>query len=492
MNKIIYLNNLPDIISNSNVVLCHGVFDLVHLGHIQHLQEAKKYGDVLIVSVTEDKFVNKGPGRPVFNTQQRAEFLTSLTVVDYVTISQEASAVSVIEAIKPKFYVRGTEYYNRTSNITNKLSKEKEAVEKHGGKLIFISGSDTFSSTKLLNNITYNKKSVEYLEAFRQKYTTNDIWLYLDKIQQLNVNLLGEIIFDEYIYVNPLGKSSKYPSMAVSVHDTKTYRGGILAVAKLMSNFVNHIHLISYVDGCRWIDHLASNITTSFFIKPNSPLVTKQRYIERYYQQRLFEVYNYNPKPCNTQTVINNIVYWNLPIFIIDYGHGLINNETATSLCNRAKYLAVNVQCNAGNYGFNLARKYPNTNFITIDENELKLNANNQYLDLKELLSQINSIFTCVTLGNRGSMSVMHDQYSKNMQTKYYDQCPAFATKIVDTVGAGDAFFVLSSLFHYVKAPSDIINFIGNVAGALAVESIGHETVITKEQLQKAVVALLK
>ena len=91
MNKIIQTSSLKKYIvkireKNRRIVHCHGVFDLIHIGHIKHFEEAKKNGDFLIVSITADKFVNKGSGRPIFNQNLRAEFLSSLIFVDAVLL----------------------------------------------------------------------------------------------------------------------------------------------------------------------------------------------------------------------------------------------------------------------------------------------------------------------------------------------------------------------------------------------------------------------
>ena len=73
------LKKLKDFKKNKKkIVLCHGVFDLVHLGHIKHFKKSKTYGDVLIVSITKDEFIKKCPGRPVFNQNQRFEYLKSI------------------------------------------------------------------------------------------------------------------------------------------------------------------------------------------------------------------------------------------------------------------------------------------------------------------------------------------------------------------------------------------------------------------------------
>ena len=92
MSKIFEINNLINRIriekrKNKKVVHCHGVFDLIHVGHIKHFKEAKKNGEFLAVSITADKFVNKGSGRPIFNQNLRAEFLSSISLIDAVIIN---------------------------------------------------------------------------------------------------------------------------------------------------------------------------------------------------------------------------------------------------------------------------------------------------------------------------------------------------------------------------------------------------------------------
>jgi rfaE bifunctional protein nucleotidyltransferase chain/domain len=92
------------------MVLCHGVFDVIHPGHIRHLRSAKAEGDLLIVAITADKFVDKGPGRPAFNEHLRMEALAALSWVDFVAIHRAASAVDLIHALKPDVYVKGSDY----------------------------------------------------------------------------------------------------------------------------------------------------------------------------------------------------------------------------------------------------------------------------------------------------------------------------------------------------------------------------------------------
>src|SRR5947207_2690450 len=92
--------------AGNRVVMCHGTFDLMHTGHIRHLQRAKSQGDILLVTVTADAHVNKGPGRPVFREDLRVESIAALECVDFVAISRERTAVSAISRLRPHLYVK--------------------------------------------------------------------------------------------------------------------------------------------------------------------------------------------------------------------------------------------------------------------------------------------------------------------------------------------------------------------------------------------------
>ena len=141
-SKILEINKLGNLITNYKkenkiVVHAHGVFDLLHVGHIRHLELAKKQGDILIVSVTIDEFVNKGPNRPVFNENLRSYAVASLEFVDYVCFSINATSVEVINIIKPDIFVKGEEF-KENKDITGGIQKETNAVEKIGGKVIYL------------------------------------------------------------------------------------------------------------------------------------------------------------------------------------------------------------------------------------------------------------------------------------------------------------------------------------------------------------------
>lgn len=131
------------------IVHCHGCFDLLHPGHIKYFQASKRMGDVLVVTLSPDRFVDKGPGRPVFNEGLRAESIAALECVDYVAINEWPTAEETLRLLKPDIYVKGQEF-EKLEDKTGKIQQEAKVVKEIGAELRF-THEIVFSSTKLLN-----------------------------------------------------------------------------------------------------------------------------------------------------------------------------------------------------------------------------------------------------------------------------------------------------------------------------------------------------
>ena len=131
------------------VVYCHGCFDLMHPGHIKHFQAAREMGDALVVTVTPDRFVDKGPGRPAFRDTLRAECIAALECVDFVAINRWPTAVDTLRLLRPDVYVKGQEFEGRPDK-TGKLQKEHLALAEIGAEMRYTHEA-VFSSTELLN-----------------------------------------------------------------------------------------------------------------------------------------------------------------------------------------------------------------------------------------------------------------------------------------------------------------------------------------------------
>src|SRR5215475_2533753 len=192
------------------VVQAHGAFDLLHLGHVRHLEAARRLGDVLVVTVTADRYVNKGPGRPVFNAEMRAEMLATLEYVDWVAVNDAADAVNTIEKIRPSIYIKGQDYQNPQGDITGKITLERDAVEAHGGRVHF-TDEVTYSSTELINRHlnVFEPHIREHLNALRQDGGLNEFLELIDRVRDYRVLVVGDAIIDEYQYVLPMHKTPK-------------------------------------------------------------------------------------------------------------------------------------------------------------------------------------------------------------------------------------------------------------------------------------------
>jgi len=136
--------------AGASVALCHGVFDLLHIGHVRHLQQARAMADFLAVTVTPDRYVNKGPGRPAFTETLRAEVLVALAAVDFVAINDWPTAVEAIGLLRPNFFVKGPDYRDPGRDATGGIVLEERAITAVGGRLVITEGL-TSSSSRLLN-----------------------------------------------------------------------------------------------------------------------------------------------------------------------------------------------------------------------------------------------------------------------------------------------------------------------------------------------------
>lgn len=482
------------------IVQCHGVFDLLHIGHIKHLQHAKTFGDLLVVTITADIFVNKGPGKPYFSEMLRAEALAALSAVDYVVINYHLTAIPAIETIKPNFYVKGIEYQDLEKDITGKIKDEEEAVKSVGGKLCFTKDI-VFSSSTLLNRFfsPFPKEVLSFLEQFKNKFHTDTILKYFEGCKNLNVLLIGEAIIDIYHYGEAIGKSGKEPILVTKYHREEIYIGGILAVANHLSDFCKEVTCVTVLGEKGQYEsfirqNLKPNVQMIFHYKKEAPTIVKRRYIEEYSSQKLFEIYEMDDCYFNDeqQQVFEESIESVMPlhdvVIVTDYGHGLLDQNCIEKIEDKAKFLAVNTQANASNHGFNCISKYKKADYVCIANRELQLNFRQKHISTLEQVKQLMQEFAyqnvVVTSGVSGSFAC------KRGEEVYVT--PAFATSIKDRVGAGDAVLAITSLFVAQDAPADLVGFVGNVVGSQAVNIMGNKSFIEKISLMKHIVHLLK
>ncbi|MFO1436512.1 MAG: PfkB family carbohydrate kinase [Gammaproteobacteria bacterium] len=482
------------------IVLCHGTFDLMHTGHIKHLQRARQEGDALFVTVTGDKFVNKGPGRPVFGEHLRAETLAALACVDYVAINQGFTAIEPIEQIRPDIYAKGSDYQSHKEDVTGNIVREIEKVEQLGGR-VFYTNEITFSSSSLLNEHfgVFTPETKGYLDTFAEVHTDKSLFASIEALRKLKVLVVGDAIVDQYHYVSPLGQTGKGNILAVKYESEEQFAGGALAVANHLASFVDDVTLVSAL-GTRESHEefirskLLPNVRANFFMVENAPTLVKRRFVDMDLA-KFFEVYFYRDEMLADsieQDVVDTLAR-ELPqydaVIVPDFGNGFISQSIVRVLCDRARFLAVNTQINSGNRGYHVINRYTRADFVSLNEPELRLAAHNRNDPVEavaeDVAMRVGAGSVAVTRGSKGVLMV--DRLGKRIHS-----VPALSTKVVDRIGAGDAFLSLSGLCLAGGLPADVAAFVGSAAAAIDVQIVCNREPINPSTLFKFITTLLK
>ena len=507
-DKILSFERAPSLFASlrqegKKVVQCHGTFDLIHPGHIVHFEEARGLGDVLVVTVTGEKFVNKGPGRPFFNDQLRSRWLAALACVDYVVIVPYAAAVEAIECVRPTYYCKGREYESAENDVTGNILDDVAAVRRTGGEMRYV-GSVIFSSTKLLNEHfdPYPSEVKAFCRAVAQECSPARFREIIEGFKNLRVLIVGDVIFDRYTTLEVQGLTSKNRILSGRFVADDMQAGGALAVYRHIREFTDQVKLVGLVGTEPWLEN-----TLATFIEPEGDglvrsseftTVVKQRFVEpRTEGKELSKLFSVNfinkrsPSPALQQTLIDRLAEeiegYDL-VLVMDFGHGVMEDPVREFVQKQARFLAVNCQTNSNNHGFNIInRRYSRANVFTLDQAELTLAAGRRELDygkeLTALAQQLGSRYAWLT---RGATETIGRNCVKDISS-----CAPFERSVVDTLGAGDAFCAVASLAATRGVPLNVATFMGQLAGAQAVKIVGNSEPIRKPRLLKAGMTML-
>ena len=465
---------------DKRIVLCHGAFDLVHMGHLIHFEEAKALGDLLVVTVTADEYITKK--RSVsFNETYRLRQLAALEIVDYVALVREPSAVTPIEALQPDVYVKGPEYAQLLSDKTANIFREKAIVERHGGRIHFTSAAETFSSTKLAHFLLASPEATQgnpllrndrvlFRDLSDQGFTLEELKDFLAAASSLRVCLLGETIIDEWVDVTVTNLSQKSRCVAGLEMARARQIGGAGVIALHLSSFVREVHCFTNGPALEY----PANVRVTSRV-PGA--LVKTRFVDRENGYRLFESKSPDlagvPRDLGVDFDAYDLV------LIADFGHGLqdpavINDHIAGK---RRAFVTAMAQVNSSNYGYNLPTKYRGADYISLNRTEAELCLRERGLPQAELAARTSSLLGAdrlsVTDGDQGVLV-------KNGPETF--SLPTLSTGVVDTIGCGDAYFALSSLAACLNRPARMIALAGSIAAAGVAQRRGNESPVSEQE----------
>ncbi|MBE5865478.1 MAG: cytidyltransferase [Lachnospiraceae bacterium] len=481
------------------IALCHGVFDLIHPGHIIHFQQAKQMADVLVVSITSAEFVRKGPGRPYFNNEQRMNFLSAIDCIDYVLLSEGYTVDDIVENVEPDIYVKGSEYAREEDDVTGMMTAERLLVEKHGGVVRYTTG-EVFSSTKLINTAMSGlpREVIDFMTKFKENHGMENIKKMSDAAVQLKVLVIGDTIIDRYTYCDIQGLMSKDMAYSARVKSSEDYLGGAIAIARHLASFSKHVTLMSVIgdeaailDGIR--NEIGDKVELELYQSSEIPTIIKQRYVvknqKREEYKKIFAANNIVLNRNYEQVLIDRFVErleqsiedYDV-VFLCDFGHGLIGSDIMRIAQQKAKYLVLNCQTNSTNKGRNIITKYDRADAFSLDQGELSLAYPAIVTDEKDSLQKL-----CKRLGGAGWLTRgSNGAYGVDLKTgDIVHECPAFTLNVTDTIGAGDAFFAVAGLFSALGATVEEGMFLGNIAGALGANIVGNKDAVEKANVLK-------
>jgi bifunctional ADP-heptose synthase (sugar kinase/adenylyltransferase) len=465
--------------AGKRVVHARGTFDLLDRRGVARLREARDRGDAIVVTV--------GPGggshAPLLAASVRAEVVASLPFVHAVALEEGAAAQAVLALVAADVRVEldgpdSNDLPTSESSILDATGRGGSAEQP---------GHDRPADADA------------FLRELRLRYTAADVIAALGKLKGLKVLVVGDAIVDEYHFVRPYGMALKAPIIAAQFQEAEEYAGGVLAVANHVAGFCDRVDLVTVLGAANSREdlirsHLRPNIRPTFFFRPEAPTTVKRRYLLRYLYHKLFEVSFYDDRalpPAVDAEVARHFREvcggYDL-VLVADFGHGMLSSEGIAALSREARFLAVNTQLNSINLGYHVITKYPRADYVCIDENEIRMAMRDRVtpvqLLLEPLAKRLSAGQVTVTLGNRGSSTYRSDGAHVTV--------PILSRHVIDTVGAGDAYLALSAPCVCVGMPPELVGFIGNAVGGVAVRIVGNKESVGPEALFPFVQSLME
>jgi len=490
--KIVSLKGLEKILGKrprkKKVILCHGNFDVVHPGHVRHLIYAKSKADLLIVSITADKYIQKGVYRPFVPENLRALNLAAFEMVDYVTIDDNKTSIRILKNLKPDFFAKGFEY--SSGELPPATQEEAKVVEKYGGEMIFTPGDIVYSSTKLLNLSEPKIDNYKILDLMeRNKVSFNNLRETLKKIKKLKVHVIGDTIIDTHTKTNLIGGYLKTPTPSVLYQETKDYTGGAAIVAKHLKKAGAKVCFTTILGNDKLKDFVIdemkkSKIKLNFIVDKTRPTTNKNTIMTTGYNLLKIDKVDNQPISGSILNRIKDIIFKEKADIVIfsDFRHGIFNKSSIPILTAAIKKGIFKVADSQVATRWGNITDFKNFDLVTPNEKEARFSLADQDSSISSMTLELDKKINCknliLKLGGRGL-------FAKGKSNRNGFALPSFTKRIVDAVGAGDALLAYSSLALRATKSILISSILGSLAASCECEKDGNIEIDPNEMNQK-------
>jgi len=481
--------------SGRKVVHCHGCFDIVHPGHIQHLQYARSLGDALIVSVSADTHVAKGVDRPLIPDDLRAASLAALECVDWVYVNPDPTAAELLEQLRPDIYVKGKEYERFADP---RLAAERQAVERHGGRVVFSSGEVVYSSTAIINSMDgrdlfHDEKVIRFRDRF--DLSSDHLHRLIADFRKHKVLVIGDYILDRYHFCDATGIAGEGPMMALRQMESRDFDGGAAVIALHLAALGAKPWLMTSLtdepQSCPIALRLEAEGVTVESSNHRRHLVTKSRYLVD--QNKLFKVDQgaIDPVDSNVQARLAETILAAAQdasaVIFADFGYGLITESLLTDILPTLRKTVPILTADVSGRQGNLLR-FQAVDLLCPTEREVRETLHDFSSGLGalawSLLQATGAKQAMITMGKQGLVTFSGPPIIGGRLASEY--LPAMSNRVVDPLGCGDALLATASLALTAGGSLQAAAYLGALAAGIAVEQLGNQP-IQARQLSAAI-----
>jgi len=487
--KIINIDDLVQEVGpfgrEKTVIMCHGVFDVVHPGHIRHLAYAKSKADILVVSITCDRWIKKGPYRPHVPENLRALSLAAFDMVDFVLIDHNDKPLQNIEIIQPNLFAKGFEY---SDNLPKATLEEIEVVKAYGGKTIFTPGDIVYSSTNLINASMPDLRVDKFQTMMDQMGLDFDIIAKtVDQLNGVKVHVVGDTIVDSYTRTSLIGGNTKTPTFSVLFNSKEDYVGGAGIVSlhlKAAGADVTFTTMLGDDELGRFAEnHLRENgIKLNVVTDSKRPTTNKNAIIcGNHRLLKLDTLDNATITPEIVECFKENIAAENVDCLIFsDFRHGIFNKGTISNLVDAAPKGVMKIGDSQLASRWGNITEFKNFDLVTPNEREARFAVADQDCNIVHLTHQIRDVSgsknVILKLGPKGLFFLGED---------VYHSIDSFTNNVKDAVGSGDALLAYATLTMKVTGSLPLACVIGSLAAACECEIDGNEPITPDLILKK-------